>query len=218
MTLGVLSAVMMCAAFALAGRRRMAGRRTQLGALRVWTHAHLYFGGLAVLFMMYHTGGRMGRGLTATLWWTVWAEVLLGLLGLVLYKYLPRALSKLETDSQVEEDALIELRDLIAQQENSTDPLARDLAGVLPSRWRVFSSSYQPENIREDLYRRLASAHAGSNISGLKERIHRTLRVIETQASLSLYRLRRRWLVTHLGVSVMIMVIMIAHILSVIAF
>lgn len=109
LALGATAFAAMLGATALAARKRLMGRRNQLGIYRAWTRVHVWLGGLALVAVVAHSHGRGGGLLTSILLTLTVLEVLTGLFGVVLYKWIPRAISRIEGDSQVEEDVREEL-------------------------------------------------------------------------------------------------------------
>src|SRR5207244_2568769 len=63
--LGYIALFSMIGAIALAGRRRLARFRTQLGSYQTWTRAHIHIGALALLATLLHAGFRAGGFVTS---------------------------------------------------------------------------------------------------------------------------------------------------------
>ena len=194
----------------IAARRRRAGSRLQFGKLHLWTKAHTHFGILALVFMVYHTNGSPGRGLTMGVWYLAWAEVWLGVFGWLLYRWLPRVLTSLEAGVQVEEDAisaLAEVDGLLMLHETEVQA-ARRAGGAPPSIFKVTIRPKAAQRWRDRVSRLPQDILGGKAISWSEQVLKRS----QLRAYVRLHHLRRAWLIAHLGVSVALFLIIVVHI------
>lgn len=195
MLLGGLTALFMIGAGLLAGRRRWASKKSQFGQLYIWTQAHLYMGALSLLFMIYHTGGQVGSGLTLGLWSLTWLEVIVGIFGWGLYRILPRILTNLEGGIQVEEDAIAESQIIssILEDSQNTNPV---LINKSPSLLQVLRGKEDVNALHDELEKQV-------------------YRLKQLQAYILLHKVRRGWLILHLGLSCSLVVVILTHIATV---
>jgi Fe-S-cluster-containing dehydrogenase component/CRP-like cAMP-binding protein len=214
---GIISTIFMFLSFAIAARKRMAGFRIQFGSLRLWTNAHLYFGLLAFVFMLFHSKGSSGKWLTSILYYACFGEILLGLVGLWLYKILlPNALSNLEAKSQVEEDAVVEVKEIEKKidqlrMREKINQLHGTIKKSLPGYFKMLRKNYRRNDQIKSIQQKL-----NSDEIDLKNMIELLISKSEVECSLMLYQLRRRWIFTHLGMSVVVIFFVCIHIFFVI--
>src|SRR5262249_29710938 len=120
--------------------------RTQLGSFKLWTHVHVYFGGLALIAVLLHSGFRLGGFVTSMLVLVLFLEILTGAFGLMYYAWLPKAITRMEGDWQVEEDLLEERRTLLRRRAELLEdaPKApKTAAGRLPRTTGGMFARYQ---------------------------------------------------------------------------
>jgi CRP-like cAMP-binding protein len=227
-TLGALALLFMLAAAALAGRRRMARLPFQLGTFLTWTRAHLYLGFLAFVGMLLHAGFRLGGTLTSTLVMFTGAMFATGLVGVLYYKWLPFAITRIEGESQVEEDLLTE-RGEIKQRHSEIMPGLSEPARALARRATSagggvlsrYSGSYDRDALRQEQLQKL-KPQIGELSTEERATVERLLadaiRLVDIKACFGLYKLRRLGLYTHIGVATVLLLLLGIHILSVLFF
>jgi hypothetical protein len=66
---------------------------TWLGPRKVWLRGHVWLGLLSVLFILFHSGFRLGGVLEKTLWVLLGLITLSGIFGLLMQQFLPRMLT-----------------------------------------------------------------------------------------------------------------------------
>src|SRR5688572_5178241 len=101
----------------LARRRRVANHRSQLGEFKIWARAHTWLGAIAFLGAVFHSSFRANAFLTSSLLLLVSTVFLLGVAGMLFQKWLPKAITRLEGSSQLEEDLIDEQSKLRGQSE-----------------------------------------------------------------------------------------------------
>lgn len=211
---GGLTLLMMVLAALLGMRRRRAKSRSQFGRLYTWTQAHLAFGALSLVFMIYHTNGHAGIGITKGLWYLTWTEVALGVFGWLLYKWLPQILTRLETGGfQLEEQAEQTIDDVMQKFSLHQSEIAevRAAQGAPPSLLKIL---FFPNLVSR--WQKRCEAHPKDMIGGLSLSWSRlVVQVKMAKAYRILHSFRRGWLIAHLGISAALIVIIVAHVVSV---
>ena len=84
---GIIGTSFMTIAGLLAARKKI--RTWRVGSAQLWMKMHLWFGFLAVPFILFHSGFRLGGPLTVTLMVLFTVVTLSGIFGLVLQQFLP---------------------------------------------------------------------------------------------------------------------------------
>src|SRR4026208_633609 len=70
--------------------------RRRAGALRYWMLAHVYFGAIAGVGLLFHSGSRTGGLLTSVLYVAFDLTLLSGVVGIVSYWVMPRIMTRIE--------------------------------------------------------------------------------------------------------------------------
>lgn len=235
LALGFAALFLMLGATALAARRRVANLRVQGGSFLTWTRAHLYMGTLAFWAALLHAGGRFGGTLTASLLMLASGMVATGFFGVFFYKWLPKTITRLEGGAQVEEDLFEEqgalaLRraDLLAPPKGEGEGLpqeAHKLAQRLSAQGGALLARYAPswslserqQAAREAWKPQLTPLDASSRAT-LERLLDDTLRAQDVRAALLLYKVRRAWLLLHIGMGSLLLFLLVAHILGALYF
>ena len=110
--------------------------RSTFCTLEQWFQSHIYLGVLALVILLFHTGGRFNDAVAVTTLLLVAIVVASGVVGAVLYVTVPRLLTEVESNLTVEE---------ISDQLNQ---LARAMARVASAKSAPFQRIYA-ELIRE---------------------------------------------------------------------
>jgi Fe-S-cluster-containing dehydrogenase component/CRP-like cAMP-binding protein len=222
--LGITALAMILGALALAGRRRMNRFRTQLGTFETWTRAHVHIGLVGFGAALLHADFRAASLLTAMLLLSFALMVATGLFGAAFYKWMPRVITRLEGESQVEEDLVEERRAIRRRRANvlAGTPEGRALiekaqasAGSLLGRYLRTHDRGRAASAALDaivIGARALSRDQQREIEGL---VHDAVREREIAAALVLYRIRMGWLITHVGVATALVVLVLVHIASV---
>jgi Fe-S-cluster-containing dehydrogenase component/CRP-like cAMP-binding protein len=207
--------------------------RRRAGALRYWLLAHIYFGVVAGIALLFH-GGSHGGGLL-TLMLMLWfdATILTGLFGIFCYVIVPRVMTSIEGDPLLIEDLegrRAELRNDLKTIESKANEETRRL---IDSKVRRYFSSvgYLMKEYfrREELTAALAKArlHFKNEMAAASDKDQRNLllRAIERSATLRrvdaliyLHRMLKIWIAPHVIATSVMLALMIVHIVQVIFF
>jgi hypothetical protein len=203
-------------------RRRLMG--WPFGSAQRWIQLHIYGGGLAFLFVLYHAGFRWPSG---TMGWLLlilsfWATAS-GLAGVWLQKWAPAAMA---VNLQVE--ALFErIPDLVSKLQEEADKALDGSSEILERFYRteirpafsgVTSSWSYLVDIRGDRERRLAPFERMSRFLAEEERPKlNDLKAIYTEkmeldAQYSVQRVLRQWVWIHVPPSIVLFGLMLFHI------
>jgi predicted membrane channel-forming protein YqfA (hemolysin III family) len=104
--------------------------RSSFGTLEQWMQSHIYLGVLAMVILLFHTGGRFNDKIAVATLVLVMIVVASGIVGAILYVTVPRLLTEVESNLTVEE---------IAEQLNQ---LARSMARIASARSAPFQRIY----------------------------------------------------------------------------
>jgi predicted membrane channel-forming protein YqfA (hemolysin III family) len=77
--------------------------RSRFGTLEQWLQSHIYLGILALVILLFHTGGRFNDKVAVATLILVGIVVLSGIVGAVLYVTIPRLLTEVESELTVAE-------------------------------------------------------------------------------------------------------------------
>ena len=117
--------------------------KSTFGTLEQWLQSHIYLGILALVILLFHTGGRFNDSVAVTTFVLVAVVVASGIVGAILYVTVPRMLTEVESNLTVE---------AISDQLNL---LARNMARIASGRSAPFQRIYE-ELMRESAPRGLA--------------------------------------------------------------
>ncbi len=221
LSLGIFGAAACFGAVALAMRRRI--RRWKLGGLQRWTQVHIALGALGFFAALLHANFSVHGWLTSILLFTFGGVFLSGIVGQFLYQLVPPMLARIEGEkSLLVEDVLNEKRELTVELASLCDNdslraiarVAGGLAGGFITRAR---RDYQPERFAETV---LAGPRLTNLISHVppdrradaRRVISDTVRLRDARTQLRLYSLLRGWLALHIGATVVLMTLLVAHV------
>jgi len=105
--------------------------RSRFGTLEQWLQSHIYLGILALVILLFHTGGRFNDKIAVATLILVGVVVFSGIFGAVLYVTIPRLLTEVESELTVDE---------ISEQLNQ---LAKQMARIASGRSEPFQRIYQ---------------------------------------------------------------------------
>lgn len=105
--------------------------RSRFGTLEQWLQSHIYLGILALVILLFHTGGRFNDKIAVATLILVGIVVFSGIFGAVLYVTIPRLLTEVESELTVDE---------ISEQLNQ---LAKQMARIASGRSEPFQRIYQ---------------------------------------------------------------------------
>lgn len=104
--------------------------RSRFGTLEQWLQSHIYLGILALVILLFHTGGRFNDKIAVATLILVAIVVASGIVGAVLYVTIPRLLTEVESELTVDE---------ISEQLNQ---LAKQMARIASGRSEPFQRIY----------------------------------------------------------------------------
>ena len=104
--------------------------RSRFGTLEQWLQSHIYLGILAMIILLFHTGGRFNDKIAVATLILVAIVVGSGIVGAVLYVTIPRLLTEVESELTVDE---------ISDQLNQ---LAKQMARIASGRSEPFQRIY----------------------------------------------------------------------------
>jgi uncharacterized membrane protein (UPF0136 family) len=225
LTYGWLSALLMLGAGLYGVRRRMLNRN--IGNSKVWVQFHIYGGLLAGLLFLFHTGFRFPSGLFNWLLWllSVWVTVS-GVIGVVLQRWIPRILaSGLSTEAVYER-----IPELIGHVRERAEKLASSCTMPVQDFYRATLAAEfampRPRLIyyfdvtggiqscirRFEFLRRVLSVEEKEKLDSLQD-MYRTK--LELDAHYSLQTALRWWLVSHVPLSLVLLLMIALHVWAV---
>ena len=105
--------------------------RSRFGTVEQWLQSHIYLGVLALVILIFHTGGRFNDKIAVTTLLLVGIVVASGILGAILYVTVPRLLTEVESELTVED---------ISEQMNQ---LGKQMARIASGRSEPFQRIYK---------------------------------------------------------------------------
>lgn len=226
---GIVGLVGIAAVMTYPMRRQIYTKR--VGPLRYWMLAHAYVGIIAGILILFHGGAHSGGALTTALMISYDLVIFTGILGIFIYFFAPRKLTKIEGSPLLLDD----LRDRREELQKEIAEIGGQGAGPLQSivkdkvvtRFVSFGYLLRQFMGREDLDQMVESAKAGFSQERAKlanENDRRKLdRAIEAAATLRridalvyLHRSLKLWLPPHVGSTALMLALMIVHILQVV--
>jgi Fe-S-cluster-containing dehydrogenase component/CRP-like cAMP-binding protein len=202
------------------------------GALRYWMLAHSYAGVIAAVLILLHAGQSSGGLLTTGLTLSFDLTIVTGLLGIIIYKMIPRALTGIEGSPLLIDDLRArkgELREELAVALSSASAQMRDAIKRRITR-RFLSTRYLLRQyclMRElssevDAGRRQMMEYAEGLGDQDKQAIARAAEAAVTarrvDALIYLHRLLKLWLPPHIAASSLMIALLVAHIIQVVYF
>ena len=227
---GMVGVLGIVGAMAYPFRRQIYVRRA--GALRYWMLAHAYAGVIAAALILLHAGRSSGGLVTTGLTLSFDLTIVTGLLGILLYKMIPRALTSIEGSPLL-------LDDLRARKQELQDELALAVSSVSPQmrdaiRSRIGSNFLSTRYLlRQYLLRRDLSAEVEAGKQRVqkfaerlteqdKQAIARAAEAAVTarrvDSLICLHRLLKLWLPPHIAASSLMIALLVTHIIQVIYF
>ena len=210
-------------------RRQVYTRRA--GPLRYWLLVHAYAGIIAGILILLHGGTHSGGALTTALMISWDLVIFTGILGILIYIFAPRKLTKIEGSPLLLDD----LRDRREELQKEIAEIGAQnpgpLQGIVKERVvpRLISFGYLLRQFlrREDLEKMVEAAKADFNrerATLASEKDRRKLdRAIEAAATLRridaliyLHRSLKLWLPPHVATTALMLALMIIHIIQVI--
>lgn len=229
LTYGTLAAILMAGAGFLGVRRRMnrTALRLRLGRAQPWLQFHIYGGMLAALLMFMHTGFHIPHGVLT--WWLWLSSIIVtvsGILGVLLQKWIPKILSSglaVEVLYERIPELIVELREKASEAIQSCAEPVREfyrkevaLALVRPQPRFIYyldiTGGIHSRIKQFDYLRGLLPVQEKEKLDQLQA-FYRTK--LEIDAHYTLQRTLRWWLFLHVPLSLVVLVLLAIHLLSV---
>jgi hypothetical protein len=226
---GIAGLVGIAAVMTYPVRRQIYTKR--VGPLRYWMLAHAYVGIIAGMLILLHGGSHAGGALTTALMISYDLVIFTGILGIFLYFFAPRKLTKIEGSPLLLDD----LRDRRTELQKEIASIGGQGAGLLQNVVkgkvvpRLVSFPYLVRQFlrREDLDQMVESAKASFSQERAQlpsEQDRRKLdRAIEAAASLRridaliyLHRSLKLWLPPHVATTALMLALMVIHVIQVV--
>ena len=225
---GTLAAVLFFNAGLYPLRRRWRAR--PLGTVQQWLQLHVYGSAIALLFVLIHVGFTLPAGQFG--WWlfllTLWT-CLTGIVGVVLQKWVPVLIARnLKVEAIYERipelvGKLTELGEKTVQ--GAGDVLSRTyqdnirslLAAPAP-RWGYLFDIRQARAKQLEPLTRIETFVEGADKDKLRDLTAIVNEKIDLDVHLSLQRILRAWLVTHIPAAVVLLGLLIIHVFAVVYF
>ena len=204
----------------------------RVGALRYWMLFHSYAGVVAAILILLHAGRSSGGLLTTALTLSFDLTIVTGLLGILLYKLIPRALTSIEGSPLLIDDLRNrkqELGDELSAAILSASPQMRDsirsqIAGHFLSSGFLLRQYLLRRELGPELEagtRRVLKYAEGAREPDRQAIIRAAEAAITARrvdALIYLHRLLKLWLPPHIAASSLMIALLVAHIIQVIYF
>ncbi|HZM89942.1 MAG TPA: cyclic nucleotide-binding domain-containing protein [Blastocatellia bacterium] len=226
---GIVGLVGIAAVMTYPVRRQIYTKRA--GPLRYWMLAHAYIGVIAGMLILLHGGTHSGGALTTVLMIAYDLVIFTGILGILIYIFAPRKLTKIEGSPLLIDDLRDrreELQKEIAEiAGRATGPLQSIVKDKVVPRFVSFGFLLRQFLRREDLDQMVESAKTGfsrerATLGNEKDR-RKLDRAIEAAVTLRridalvyLHRSLKLWLPPHVASTALMLALMIVHIIQVI--
>jgi Fe-S-cluster-containing dehydrogenase component/CRP-like cAMP-binding protein len=226
---GIVGLVGIAAVMTYPMRRQIYTKRA--GPLRYWMLTHAYIGIIAGMLILLHGGSHSGGALTTALMVSYDLVIFTGILGIFIYFFAPRKLTKIEGSPLLlddlkdrREELRKEIAEILGQAAGPVQSIVKDK--VLP---RLVSFGYLLRQFmrREDLDQMVESAKARfsrerAELANEKD-LRKLDRAIEAAATLRridaliyLHRSLKLWLPPHVASTALMLALMIVHIIQVV--
>jgi hypothetical protein len=200
-----------------------------IGSRKVWLRGHIWLGSLSGLFIVYHSGFHWGGPLEMILWVILLLTLATGVFGLLLQQFLPRIITtRIASEAPFEQiphlcavmrqqaDALIEGVQADAKMDEDVKAELRKFfdAEVRPFFAPTFTgSSALAHPLRAEVM--FARIRAVPGMSAVKEHLGRLETYCDERRQLGeqerLHRWLHAWLLIHVPLSVVLLVLGLAH-------
>jgi len=204
--------------------------RRRAGALRYWMLAHIYFGVLAGIVLLLHSGRHTGGLLTTVLYLSFDVVILSGVVGIISYWVAPRILTRIEGEPLLIED--LEARqkelqnDVKANLEKSEgwvkDEIVEKIHPRFMSRGFLFRQLLGREDLkallakaREDFRERTTRVATEDERELLLDAIETAVTLRRIDALLWLHRSLRWWIPVHVISTGLMLSLLVVHIIQV---
>ncbi|HEX6045809.1 MAG TPA: cyclic nucleotide-binding domain-containing protein [Pyrinomonadaceae bacterium] len=207
--------------------------RRRAGALRYWMLAHIYFGAIAGVVLLLHSGTHTGGLLTTLLYIAFYVVILSGVVGVVAYYVAPRIMTRIEGEPLLVEDLQERRAELQKQSEEILERSQGWLKDEIRDRVypRFFSRRFlwqqlsQRESLnamvaraREDFKERLTRLATDEERELLISAVETAVTLRRIDALLLLHRSLRVWIPAHVMSTALMLALMVVHIVQVVFF
>lgn len=207
--------------------------RRRRGALRYWLQSHVYLGILAGVVLLVHGGTRSGGLLTTLLMVSFDLVIVTGILGAVLYWFVPRLMTRIEREPLLVEDLETRRDELLAQMRLTTENAPSDRFRELVERRvkrKFMGVGYLIKQYfsGRDLSAMLADARDKFNDIAedlprpeyvrLMDAVENAATLRRVEALIYLHRSLKFWLPPHVLFTAIMIALMLVHIFQVIYF
>src|SRR6185369_10223376 len=207
--------------------------RRRAGALRYWMLAHVYFGAIAGVVLLFHSGPRTGGLLTSVLYVAFDLTLLSGIVGILLYWVMPRIMTRIEGEPLLVEDLEGRRKELRSDTrtilEKSDGWLKEEIRDRVYPRFLSWGFLWRQIWRREELKGLLAQARQEfkdrTTRQATDEERELLIDAVETavtlrrvDALLALHWLLRFWIPMHIAATSVMLALMLVHIAQVVFF
>jgi Fe-S-cluster-containing dehydrogenase component/CRP-like cAMP-binding protein len=207
--------------------------RRRAGALRYWMLAHVYFGAIAGVVLLFHSGPRTGGLLTSLLYVAFDLTLLSGIVGIFSYWVMPRIMTRIEGEPLLVEDLEARRKELRSDTrtilEKSDGWLKEEIRDRVYPRFLSWGFLWRQIWRREELKALLAQARQEfkdrTTRQATDEERELLIDAVETavtlrrvDALLTLHWLLRFWIPMHIAATSMMLALMLVHIAQVVFF
>ena len=207
--------------------------RRRAGALRYWMLAHVYFGAIAGVTLLFHSGPRTGGLLTSLLYVSFDLTLLSGIVGILSYWLMPRIMTRIEGEPLLVEDLEARRKELRNDTrtifEKSDGWLKDELRDRVYPRFLSWGFLWRQMWRREELKALLAQARQEfkdrtTRLTTDEERellisaVETAVTLRRVDALLALHWLLRFWIPMHIAATSIMLALMLVHIGQVVFF
>jgi Fe-S-cluster-containing dehydrogenase component/CRP-like cAMP-binding protein len=227
---GLAGFVGVLASMTYLGRKKIYRRRA--GPLRYWMLAHVYLGLMTGFVLLIHAGRDSGGLLTTVLAISFDVAVASGLFGIACYRFVPRLMTKLESNPPLLEDLLArrkELRKRLRLFNTRGDKVRRRIRKKMDRRFFTLGYLFREYRRHEELgelrmraredfegdAKELSDAEAAIT---LMDAVKAAVTLRRVDALIYLHRLLKLWVAPHVISVSLMLALMIVHIIQVLLF
>jgi hypothetical protein len=200
-----------------------------IGARKTWLRGHIWLGLLSGLFILYHSGFRWGGPLELVLWVVLLLTLATGVFGLLLQQFMPRALTtRIGSEAPFEQIShlCLVMRQQAESLVESVEADSKRDADVKVELRKFFDADVRPflsptfnrsSRLAHPLHAQVhfARIRAMSGMSEVKEQLGQLETFCDERRQLGeqdrLHRWLHGWLLVHIPLSVVLLVLGLAH-------
>jgi Fe-S-cluster-containing dehydrogenase component/CRP-like cAMP-binding protein len=206
--------------------------RRRVGALRYWMLAHIYFGVVAGIVLLLHSGVHTGGVLTTILYVIFDVVIVSGVVGILSYLVAPRILTRIEGEPLLIEDLEARRQELVKEQsamlEKSEGWLKEEIEEKIYPRYMsrgfLFRQMLRPEDLKAVLAKVREEFSRTTRVATEDEReilldvLQTTVTLRRVDALIWLHRALRFWIPVHVVSTAFMLALMFAHVVQVVFF